>query len=204
MLLTRSWIRLSLACCVMTSLAAIFASVWHQLQQPLVVVKSEISLSLSGERLYKSKPFTGEAVTYHANGQLATADQFLDGRREGYAKKWFADGLLGYESNYHAGTRRGTTRSWWYNSNLRSETFFVDGQAEGIGWHWYRSGVKFKRFNYAAGKPVGIQQAWRRNGKLFSNFEYKNGRIYGLRKSNTCVGLEDEVLSANYYESQDS
>jgi antitoxin component YwqK of YwqJK toxin-antitoxin module len=186
----------------MAASVAMSAFFWSQTESSLIVDKSEISINKRGERVYLSKPFSGEMVSFHRNGQRATADQFVNGRRQGYAKKWFKDGLLGYESHYVSGIREGTTRSWWFNGNPRSEVFFVRGKTEGIGWRWYRSGAIFKKFHYVAGQPTGLQQAWRKNGTLFSNFEYKNGRIYGLRKSNNCVGLEDEVISPDYYQSQ--
>lgn len=186
----------------LVALAVIFVSVWKGHHGPLIVDKSEISINKKGQRVYQNQPFTGEMVSYHAPDKLATADQFVNGRRYGYARKWFADGLLGYESHYVSGVREGITRTWWFNGNPRSETFFVKGQSEGVAWHWYRSGAKFKRYHTIAGKPVGLQQAWRKNGTLFSNFEYKNGRIYGLRKANNCVGLENEVISPDYYASQ--
>lgn len=203
MKLIKSHLGLLEGCCLLISLTVICISVWMHLQGPLKVDKSEISINKQGQRVYQNQPFTGEMLSYHASGALASADQFVNGRRQGYAKKWFADGVLGYESYYVSGVREGTTRSWWFNGNLRSETNFVEGKSEGIAWRWYRSGAKFKRFNTEAGKPVGLQQAWRKNGTLYSNFEYKNGRIYGLRKANNCVGLEDEVISPDYYASQD-
>lgn len=192
-----------LVCGLLVALVAMAASFGLKTQSSLLVDKSEISINKQGQRVHQNKPFSGEMVSFHANGQQATADQFVNGRRYGYAKKWFRDGLLGYESHYVSGTREGTTRSWWFNGNPRSQTFFIRGKSEGVGWHWYRSGAKFKKYHYAAGQPIGLQQAWRKNGTLFSNFEYKNGRIYGLRKANNCVGLEDEVISPDYYQSQD-
>jgi antitoxin component YwqK of YwqJK toxin-antitoxin module len=163
---------------------------------------SEISLNPKGQRTYQGHPFSGEMVTYHKNGELASLDQFVFGRRHGLGKKWFEDGTLAYESTYRNGRREGVTRSWWFNGNRRSFTYYQQGKAEGVAWLWYRNGNKFKRFNFALGNPVGIQQAWRENGKLLSNFEYKNGRIYGLRKANNCVGLEDEKISVDYYRKQ--
>ncbi|WP_339720639.1 toxin-antitoxin system YwqK family antitoxin [uncultured Paraglaciecola sp.] len=203
MILIKSRLGIFEVCCLLVALAVICISVWIHLQGPLIVDKSEISINQKGQRVYQNQAFTGEMVSYHTPGKLATADQFVNGRRHGYARKWFADGLLGYESHYVSGAREGITRSWWFNGNPRSETFFVKGKSEGVAWHWYRSGAKFKRYNTLAGKPVGLQQAWRKNGTLFSNFEYKNGRIYGLRKANNCVGLENEVISPDYYASQD-
>ena len=55
----------------------------------LIIGKSEISINQQGQRVYKNEAFTGEMVSYHGSGKLATADQFVNGRRQGYAKKWF-------------------------------------------------------------------------------------------------------------------
>ncbi|WP_239023955.1 toxin-antitoxin system YwqK family antitoxin [Paraglaciecola marina] len=168
----------------------------------LIVDKSEVSLNKQGLRMYLKRPFTGEMVSYYQNRKIASSDQFIKGRREGHAKKWFDNGVLGYESFYKAGKRDGLTRSWWVNGKPRSEFFYISGKPEGEAWRWYKSGAKFKRFNYKKGKPVGLQQAWRENGKLSSNFEYRNGRTYGLKKANSCVGLENEVITPSYYQSQ--
>ena len=48
--------------------------------------------------------------------------------------------------------------------------------------------------HYIDGQEVGLQQAWRQNGKLYSNYHYINGRVFGLKRSNMCVGLEDEKV----------
>jgi antitoxin component YwqK of YwqJK toxin-antitoxin module len=160
---------------------------------------SEVTIDVhTGLRMYRGRSFTGEARKYSANGTLARAEQFTDGRRHGFLRLWFADGTIGFDSNYQAGRREGTTISWWDNGNMRSRTQFVDDRPDGVAWSWYRSGEVFKRYNYEAGQPVGIQQGWRKNGKLFSNFEYRNGRAYGLRNSNLCVELDDELLAIDY------
>ena len=202
MLLTNKRIGIALLFGLLVVVAAINTTneIWSLSQ--LIVNKSEISINPQGQRVYQNKPFTGEMVSYQDSGKVSTADQFVNGRRQGYSKKWFANGSLGYESHYAAGVREGATKTWWVNSNLRSDFFFVNGKTEGVGKRWYRSGAKFKKFNYLAGKPIGLQQAWRENGKLFSNFEYKNGRIYGLRKANNCVGIKDEVITPEYYQYQ--
>ncbi len=175
---------------------------WQQSHKPLVVDDAAVSISLSGERIYQGEPLTGQAVTFYPSGQIATADEFVEGRRQGYARNWFENGVMAYEVFYSAEQKQGLEKSWWANGKLRYQLNFVDGLQEGEGWHWYRSGAKFKKSNHLAGQPVGIQQAWRENGELFSNFEYRNGRIYGLRKANTCVGIEDEQISLEYYDEQ--
>ena len=52
----------------------------------------------------------------------------------------------------------------------------------------------FKLRNFADGKEHGFQKAWLANGKLYVNYEAKNGRIFGMRRANSCVRLEDEVV----------
>lgn len=185
-------------------LTATHASIAFNDRPQVVVYESDISLNKQGVRIYKKRPFTGKVVSYHSTGALATEDEFVAGRRAGMAKKWFSNGILGYQANYVSGEREGRVKTWWLNGNLRSDFVYVNGKVEGEGWRWYRSGAKFKKFNYHAGQPTGLQQAWRKNGTLYSNFEYKNGRIYGLRKANNCVGLEDEVISVDYYQNQAS
>lgn len=171
-------------------------------QQAALIDMSEVSVNASGERVFNGDLLTGSVVSYFDNGSIRSIDDFVEGRRHGFSRKWFADGVLGYESRYEKGQRSGYTRSWWFNGNMRSERFFEAGKPEGEAWAWYRNGNVFKRFNFNNGKPVGVQQAWRLNGTLFSNFQYKNGRVFGLKKSNNCVGLEDEQISFDYYRDQ--
>ena len=166
------------------------------------VLNTELATNHQGLRMLNDVPFSGEMITRYPSGKMAALEEFKDGRRHGVVQKWFESGQLAFLSHYTSGVRDGVTKSWWFNGNQRSTAFFVNGKAEGEAWQWYRNGNKFKRFNYLAGQPSGLQQAWRKNGKLFSNFEYKNGRIFGLRKSNNCVGLEDEKISVDYYRNQ--
>ena len=168
-----------------------------------IVNASEVSQNTRGERVYKEHLFTGEMRTYHPNGKIATADQFIDGRRHGFSKKWFQSGILAFESNYVSGVREGLIGSWWFNGLPRSQTFYQEGKAQGEAWRWYRDGTPFKKLNFVDGQLKGLQQGWRKNGKLYSNFEYRDGRIYGLKKANTCVGLEDEAISVGYYKNQE-
>lgn len=176
-------------------------SMWKE-SQPLVANENEITINRTGERVYQGEIFTGEMVSYYPSGQKAESIEFVDGRRSGYSRKWFETGLLGSEIYYQNGRREGFARSWWINGNLRTEAFYIEGKKEGESWTWYRSGAKFKKGNFSQGQPVGIQQGWRENGDLFSNFEYRNGRVYGLNKANTCMGVEDETLSPEYYGNQ--
>ncbi len=163
---------------------------------PIVIDKAATTLAREqGVRVYRGKPFTGKIVTRHPSGQIATSENYINGKRNGALKKWFDNGVLGFESYYSRGKLHGLTKSWWPNGNQRSKLIYKDGVVHGTSLHWYKSGERFKQMHYVNGSPEGIQQAWRPNGKLYSNYEYKNGRVFGLKKSNLCFGLEDE----NYF-----
>lgn len=166
--------------------------------QPLVperVEKKDISIStLTGLRLYKGKPYTGEVVLYYPSGKLAKVSNYVSGLRHGLLTQWFTNGKVSFSSEYSKGVIHGVTKSWWSNGHLRSQSTFLNGKLHGDTQQWYATGEIFKKMHYQHGKEVGLQQAWRRNGKLYSNYQYINGRIFGLKRANMCVELEDEKL----------
>lgn len=175
------------------------ASDSKQLNSRLVVDKSLVSIERStGNRIYLGAIFSGDAVTYHPSGQMATLEQFEDGRWHGQSFRWFEGGTLSQESFYDRETPIGIHKSWWPNGKLKNQSEYVNGKLNGVLLKWYESGEKFKRLNYLDGKTVGLQQAWRENGALFANHEYRNGRVFGLNNSNMCSGLKDEKIAFNY------
>ena len=65
---------------------------------------------------------------------------------------------------------------------------------QGVSKEWFSNGQLSKLRNLVDGKENGFQKAWLQNGKLYVNYEAKNGRIFGMRRANSCVRLEDEVV----------
>ncbi len=143
---------------------------------------------------YQGKPFTGTSVSYFKNGQQAKRIDYVNGKKQGFYKKWFVDGLLSFESQYVNGKQHGLTSTWWSNGNLRSESNYVAGIPDGVQKQWYKSGAKFKVIHLSRGKEEGLQQSWRENGKLYNNYEAKNGRIFGLKRANLCYELDNEQI----------
>lgn len=188
--------------CVLCVFALIVVFVLPLTKKQQAVNVQKLSFNDKGLMVLNGQLFSGKAVDYYPDGTLSAADFYVDGRRSGSSKKWFKGGQLAFQAIYINGEREGLATSWWFNGNKRSQTFFVNGKANGESWQYYRSGEKYKKQNFVNGQPVGMQQSWRENGKLLSNFEYKQGRIYGIRKANTCVGLENEKISVSYYQNQ--
>lgn len=149
----------------------------------------------NGRYYYKDKPFNGEALQYHNNGNsISEKTTFRNGKKHGKQEKYFKDGTLSFLANYSNGLRNGKVISWWKSGNKRSESNYVIGIANGKQYQWYPNGSKFKTITLVNGKEEGLQQSWRQNGKLYNNYEAKNGRIFGLKRATLCFQLEDEKL----------
>lgn len=151
----------------------------------------------NGVHSYNSQPFTGIASTYFASGKVQENINFVDGIKHGPRQSWFNNGTLSFETSYVKGRQHGITRSWWNNGKLRSESNYEMGSVHGEQKQWYYEGNLYKKRNLNMGKEKGLQQAWRKNGALYTNYEAKNGRIFGLKRSNLCYELEEEVVQYN-------
>ncbi|RTE55250.1 hypothetical protein EHW67_01405 [Arenibacter aquaticus] len=159
------------------------------------VPKQDLILNQNeGKWYYKNQPYNGYSVKFHSNGTLAERLGFLNGKREGVARRWSEKGVLRIESTYHQNKLVGVYRSWWENGVLAEESHYVKGLKDGEEKQWYATGQLSKVRQLVAGKEEGLQKAWLPNGKLYVNYEAKNGRIFGMLRANSCYKLEDEVV----------
>ncbi len=146
---------------------------------------------------YLGKPFSGAAVSFYPNGNIAVRNEYAEGKKHGVCSRWFVDGTISYESEYSKGKKHGSTKTWWRNGNIRSAAQLKEGTAQGLQKQWYKSGALFKVRNIVDGKEEGLQQSWRENGKLYNNYEAKNGRIFGLKRAELCFELDNEKITAS-------
>ncbi len=162
---------------------------------PVEVAKNELTLRPKlGKWFYRDKAFTGYTMVYHPNGAIAERMGYYQGKKQGRTQKWFADGTLRRWATYHANRLNGRVRSWWPNGVLSMESNYVDGVAHGVQRKWYPNGQLARQTRLNLGREEGMQQAWLRNGKLYANYEARDGRFFGLKRSNLCYALEDEVV----------
>jgi antitoxin component YwqK of YwqJK toxin-antitoxin module len=159
-----------------------------------VILKDSVKLiPTKGLVYYHGKPFTGTSVLFADTVKIESID-YINGKRNGFYRKWYPSGMLSFESEYKIGKQDGTAKTWWKNGQLRSESHFEKSVGNGVQLQWYKSGAKFKRMNLVNGREEGLQQSWRENGKLYNNYEAKNGRVFGLKRANLCYELEDEKV----------
>lgn len=171
-----------------------------------MVGKSELNSSPDRRLiLLDGEPFTGIAVTCYPEGDYAEQIAYLNGKRNGFLKRWYPNGLLSQVTWYTDNKRDGKSLSWWGNGLRKSVAEFRSDTLHGTVRQWYKNGRLFKMLRYENGNASGLQQAWRENGVLYANYEIINGRSYGLRKSNLCFQLqEEEIVRSDVYASGDS
>ncbi len=151
--------------------------------------------TIGGKGLYKGELFTGYAAKFFENNQPAEKVFYLNGKKEGIAKYWFENGTIRKTKNFAHNRLNGRTIIYFENGQKASLRNYLNNKLDGIQEEWYENGKIFKRQNCIAGKEEGLQQAWTRNGKIFANYEARNGRIFGLKRTNLCVNVKDEIIS---------
>ena len=157
--------------------------------------KEELELNqLEGTWYYKNSPYDGYSLVLHDNGILAEKVGFINGKRQGVAKRWSENGVLRLEYHYRNNKLAGSYRSWWENGQLAQEAMYINGNMYGVEKKWYPDGQLAKERHLTNGREEGLQKAWLKNGVLYVNYEAKNGRIFGLRRANSCYQLENEIV----------
>lgn len=159
------------------------------------VFKEELVLNpLEGVWYYEGHPFTGYALNYHPNGVLAEQIGYFQGKKEGMTRKWFSSGMLRSQGNYVRNRLNGEYKSWWPNGVLSTTSRYKMGVKHGEQCKWYPTGQLARVTRLNLGKEEGLQQAWLASGKIYANYEAKNGRFFGLKRSNLCYELKDEIV----------
>ncbi|CAM4263237.1 Toxin-antitoxin system YwqK family antitoxin [Zobellia roscoffensis] len=159
------------------------------------VYKHDLVLNQNeGKWYYHNKPFNGYSIKCYPNGVTSERLGYLNGKREGIAKRWENNGLLRIESFYKQNRLTGTYKVWWKNGELTEESIYENGALHGVQKMYYPDGSLAKKRQLVNGREEGLQKSWLKNGKLYINYEAKNGRIFGMKRANSCYKLEDEIV----------
>ncbi|EDM42872.1 Hypothetical exported 24-amino acid repeat protein [unidentified eubacterium SCB49] len=162
---------------------------------PIEVLKEDLILNqIEGKWYYNEVPYSGYSLRFYPNDTLAERIGFINGKREGIARKWSENGVLRIESYYKANRLDSVYKSWWENGQLSAMTNYENGVKQGEEREWYATGQLAKLRQLVDGAENGMQKAWLQNGKLYINYEAKNGRIFGMLRANSCTQLKDEVI----------
>jgi antitoxin component YwqK of YwqJK toxin-antitoxin module len=107
---------------------------WYQLEK-----RDDLNYTKGSE-----VPYSGVAVTWHANGKKESERNLVKGQIEGIATHWFESGNKRTEGNFVNGKLEGIKTSWYENGNKKFEIIYVNGKKEGRSTEWLENGTEKK------------------------------------------------------------
>jgi antitoxin component YwqK of YwqJK toxin-antitoxin module len=73
-------------------------------------------------------PYTGEVNSYYTNGQKASEEFYVDGKKQGKSRGWHDNGQLKSEVHYVDGKEQGRAITWDENGQETLKIHYVDGK----------------------------------------------------------------------------
>jgi antitoxin component YwqK of YwqJK toxin-antitoxin module len=74
------------------------------------------------------EPYTGVVTSFYENGQIATEEVYVDGKKQGKSLGWHENGQQKLEVNYVDGKEQGMAITWDKNGQKTLELNFLDGE----------------------------------------------------------------------------
>jgi len=90
---------------------------------------------------------------------------FVNGKEEGFHRRWHKNGQLKREGNYINGKPEGLHRWWYKNGQLEAEGNFVNAKEDGLWRLWFENGQLKAEGNYVDGEMVGKGRTFNMYGK---------------------------------------
>jgi len=78
-------------------------------------------------KINSEKPFTGDAVSYHKNGQTSLTTSYENGLQEGIKNEFYDNGQLLSSVNYFMGLKEGTENVYYLSGELHYEKIYKNG-----------------------------------------------------------------------------
>lgn len=78
-------------------------------------------------KINSEKPFTGDAVTYHKNGQVSLTSSYKNGLKEGIRDEFYDNGQLLSSVNYFMGLKEGAENVYYLSGELNYEKIYKNG-----------------------------------------------------------------------------
>lgn len=149
----------------------------------------------NGILFLNNRLFSGIVYTLFSSGKdTAETAGFLEGKENGFRKRYYPNGQLKEVREFENGFKVGTYRAWWDNGRKKLEYNFANDEYEGTCREWNYEGGLVKEMNYKHGYEDGPQKMLYDNGKVRANYIMVNGRRYGLLGTKNCVNVSDSVF----------
>ena len=108
------------------SLGGCFGSITQEKTNTIDVTQRQVRNGL----VYQDNdpnPYTGEITSFYTNGQKASEEYYVDGKKQGKAIGWHDNGQKKLEASYVDGKEQGKAITWDENGQKLLEIDYVDG-----------------------------------------------------------------------------
>lgn len=78
-------------------------------------------------KINSEKPFTGDAASYHKNGQVSLTTSYKNGLMEGVKNEFYDNGQLLSSVNYFMGLKEGAENIYYLSGELHFEKMYKNG-----------------------------------------------------------------------------
>jgi len=75
----------------------------------------------------ETDPYSGEVNSYYTNGQKASEENYVNGKKHGKSRGWHENGQLKLEVLFVDGKEHGKAITWDENGQVQLEVNYVDG-----------------------------------------------------------------------------
>jgi antitoxin component YwqK of YwqJK toxin-antitoxin module len=140
-----------------------------------------------------NKIFSGYLFLLNENKDTVMLSGYLNGKLNGWVRKWYSKNLLMEERFYVNGRKENRHNAWWENGQMKFEYFFKNDEHEGLQKEWFEDGKIYRTMNYSKGHEAGMQTMYRNDGSYIFNYEVKDGRMYGLTGTKNCKNVAESI-----------
>lgn len=125
----------------------------------------------------------GPYRSWHPNGQLRSATQYVDGVEHGTLRAWHPSGGRALEARLAHAKLEGEWREWHPNGQLSVRANFEAGDPRGLATWWYESGAKRLEGRFEGFANEGVWTTWWQNGKRRRECHWQGGVLEGACRS---------------------
>jgi antitoxin component YwqK of YwqJK toxin-antitoxin module len=132
------------------------------------------------------KLLTGYLFSLYPGGDTAFSKQIINGKENGWSKRWYANDQLAEERYFENAEKEGNGIGYWSNGEKKFSYHYHKDMFEGLQQQWFSNGKICAGANFKNGREEGLQQVWDSTGKLLINYVASNERNYGNIGKKNC------------------
>lgn len=122
------------------------------------------------------KIHNGDAIYFHANGQLSEMSRWIHGKREGPCVEYYSNGAMSDSATYRNGIPVGNHYRWHRNSYLADSISHANDTLD-VKVSWFDDGTLAAAGFLLRDSLFGKWKYYRHNGEISAVVVYDNGKV---------------------------